>query len=200
MSIKKFKYPLDIQMFAEDPIDPPVDPPTPQDPPTDPPALTQKDIEDALAAARKKWEEEQSEQQTEAQRLGKMNADQKKEYLDKKKLEELTKREADLNKRELMSTAKETLNGKGLPSALAIALDYTDAEACNKSIDVIGKVFDEAVQKAVEERIRGGDPIKKSKTNLGATFTKEEVAKMSTAEINKNWDIIQDMMKQGLLN
>lgn len=193
------KFPLDIQLFAEDPQDPPADPPI--DPPEPPVGgLTQKDIDDALVAARIKWDEEQNAQETEAQRLAKMTADQKKEYLDSKKADALTRREAELNKRELMSTAKETLTEKGLPIALAVSLDYKDADTCNASIETIGKAFNDAVQKAVEDRIKGGNPMRRSTTDSGNTFTKEEVAKMSPAEINKNWDAIQDMMKQGLLN
>ena len=166
----KMRFPLDIQRFADDPQDPPADPPgDPQystDPPTDPPKqLTQKDIDDAIVAARKKWEDEQQQQQTEAQKLAKMTADEKRAYQEKKRLEDIDKREAELNKRELMTTAKETLISKNLPPELAVALDYKDADACNKSIDAIGKVFEEAVQKAVEDRIKGGKPIKKATDN-----------------------------------
>lgn len=168
---KLMRFPLDIQLFADDPQDPPADPSGDlQDPPSDPPAdppkqLTQKDIDDAIAAARAKWDAEQKEQQTEAQKLAKMTADEKKAYQEKKRLEDIEKREADLNKRELMTTAKETLISKSLPPELAAALDYKDADACNKSIDAIGKVFEEAVQKAVEDRIKGGKPIKKVTDN-----------------------------------
>lgn len=163
----KTKFPLDIQLFADDPQDPPADPPgDPQDPPADPPKqLTQKDIDDAIAAAREKWEDDQKQQQTEAQKLAKMTADEKKAYQEKKRLEDIDKREAELNKRELMTTAKETLISKNLPPELAVALDYKDADSCNKSIDAIGKAFEDAVQKAVEDRIKGGKPFKKATDN-----------------------------------
>lgn len=100
----KTRFPLDIQLFADDPQDPPAVPPgDPQDPPADPPTdppkqLTQKDIDDAIAAERKKWEVEQQQQQTEAQKLAKMTADEKKAYQEKKRLEDIDKREAELNK------------------------------------------------------------------------------------------------------
>lgn len=168
----KMKYSLDIQLFAEgNPQDPPADP---QDPPTDPPAeppatLTQKDIDDAIAAAKIKWDEEQQQQQTEAQKLAKMTKEQREEYEKKQKEDALSKREADLNKRELMTTAKETLISKGLPAELADSLVYTDAEACNKSIETIGKVFEAAVQAKVEERIQGGKPFKKATGNTKLT-------------------------------
>ena len=169
------RFPLNIQLFAEsDPQDPPAAPANPPeeppkdptDPPTEPPKqLTQDDIDTAIANARKEWEAEQQQQQTEAQKLAKMTADQKKEYLEQKRVSELEKREAELNKRELMTTAKETLISKNLPPELAIALDYKDADACNKSIDAVSKVFEDAVQKAVEDRIKGGKPFKKASDN-----------------------------------
>lgn len=170
---KQMRFPLDIQLFAEsgNPIDPPQPPVDPQDPPTDPPTdpepkpLTQEDIDNAVKKAKEEWEAAQKAQQTEAQKLAKMTADEKKAYQEQKRLEDIEKREADLNRRELMTTAKETLISKGLPAELAIALDYKDADTCNKSIETIGKVFEDAVQAKVEERIQGGKPLKKATDN-----------------------------------
>lgn len=200
---KKLRFPLDIQHFAESPepqdlpTDPPVDPPA--DPPT-PPALTQKDIDDAIAAAKIKWDDEQLQQQTEAQKLAKMTKEQREEYEKKQKEDTLSKREEELNKRELISTAKETLAEKSLPLALADALDYTNADTCNASIDKIGKVFEDAVQQVVLDKLKGTDPLKLSKlSNPTTTLTREQVAAMSPAEINANWDEIQEMMKKGQL-
>lgn len=177
----KLKYPLNIQLFAEDPKDPLVDPPTdpidPKDPLVDSPALTQKDIDDAIAAAKLKWDDEQQLQQTEAQKLAKMTKEQREDYERKKQADTLTQREADLNKRELMSTAKETLIEKGLPVALATALDYKDADACNKSIETIGKAFQDAVQAAVEDRIKGGKTMKKATQDPDETTLEDDIKK-----------------------
>lgn len=175
----KLKYPLNIQLFAEDTLDPPADPPVDLiDPPEDtPPVLTQKDIDDALAAAKTKWDAEQQLQQTEAQKLVKMTKEQREDYERKKQADTLTQREADLNKRELMSTAKETLLEKGLPVALATALDYKDADACNKSIETIGKAFQDAVQAAVEDRIKGGKTMKKATQDSDETTLEEDIKK-----------------------
>lgn len=202
------RFPLDIQLFGNDPQDPPadpVDPPAepplnPAEPPQPPKTLTQEDINAAIADARKEWEKEQQLQQTEAQKLAKMTADEKKAYEEKKRLEGLEKREAEITKRELMSTAKETLISKNLPIELAAVLDYTDADACNASIDKIGKAFQDAVQAGIASRIAGTDPIKKSKLGDTPTLTKEDVAKMTPQQINDNWDEIQSMMKNGQLN
>lgn len=133
-----------------------------------------KAVDKAVKEAREQWDAQQKEKQSEAQKLAKMSKEERSEYETQKKEKELADREAELSKRELMSTAKETLIDKGLPVELAVALDYKDADACNKSINSIGKVFEDAVQKAVENRIKGGKPMKKASANETA-LTEEEL-------------------------
>uniref|UniRef100_UPI000A52BAC2 capsid assembly scaffolding protein Gp46 family protein n=1 Tax=Geobacillus kaustophilus TaxID=1462 RepID=UPI000A52BAC2 len=70
------------------------------------------------------------------------------------------KREAEITRRELRATALETLAEKGLPKQLADILVYTDAETCQKSIESVEKVFRDAVEAAVNERLKGGEPPK----------------------------------------
>ena len=62
-----------------------------------------------------------------------------------------------------MAEANNTLAGKKLPVGLAEVLDYSNADACNKSIDAVEKAFQEAVESAVEERLKGGTPPKMAK-------------------------------------
>ena len=61
-----------------------------------------------------------------------------------------------------LSEAKNTLAEKKLPVSLADLLVYTDADSCNKSIATVEKVFQEAVEAAVQEKLKGGDPQKKA--------------------------------------
>ena len=177
----KLRWPLDIQLFGEGSNDPENDP-KPLEPDNDdkdkkPVTFSQKDVDDAVAKAIKEakdqWEAQQQVKQTEAQKLAKMTKEQRADYETQKKEKELADREAQLVKRELMSTAKETLLQKGLPVELASALDYKDADACNKSIEAVGKVFEDAVQAKVEQRIKGGAPLKKASDNN--SLTDEEI-------------------------
>lgn len=46
--------------------------------------------------------------------------------------------------------------------SLADLLVYTDADSCNKSIATVEKIFQEAVEAAVQEKLKGGDPQKKA--------------------------------------
>lgn len=145
--------------------------------------FTQEDlnkiISDRLSKERKKWDEEfqakVEEAKTEAQKLAKMNAEQKAEYERKQLEEQLNKREAEITRRELRATALETLAEKSLPKQLADILDYTDADSTNKSIEAVEKSFREAVEQAVNERLKGDPP----KTGSGgkASALEKEISK-----------------------
>jgi len=121
-----------------------------------------KIIGEKIGKAKTQMEQDYQERleaaKTEAEKLAKMNADQKAEYESKKRLEEIEKREKDITTRELKALAYETLAEKGLPKELADILTYTDAEATNKSIESVEKVFRSAVEKGVNERLKGDPP------------------------------------------
>ena len=100
------------------------------------------------------------------QKLAKMTKNEKQEYLNKKHEKELSDREAAITRRELMAEAKNTLAEKKLPVTLADVLVYTDADSCNKSIEAVEKAFTEAVAAAVEEKLKGGKPMKNGDSNV----------------------------------
>lgn len=177
-SEKTYLLPMRLQYFAEPPADPPADP-KPNDPPADPPADPPKSFDDllkdksmqsefdkriakALETAKGKWEidfqTKLEEAKTEAEKLAKMNADQKAEYERKKQEETLNKRESEITRRELRATALESLAEKGLPKQLADILDYNSAESTSKSIESVEKVFRDSVEAAVNERLKGNPP------------------------------------------
>ncbi|GEM_PF-1449917 len=157
--------PLNIQFFADPPTDP-------VDPPTDPPAKVeftpeqQAEIDrilgERLGKAQTKWEKDYQTKleaaKTEAEKLAKMNAEQKAEYERQKREEELSKRESDITRRELRATAIETLVEKQLPKQLADILDYSDAEKTNASIVAVETAFREAVEAGVNDRLRSNPP------------------------------------------
>lgn len=144
-----------------------------------------KRVAKALETAKGKWSAEQQkaieEAKTEAEKLAKMNADQKAQYERKKQEADYQKRLAELNARELKATAKETLVAEGLPLELAEVLNYTDADTCNKSIEAVKTAFQGAVEKAVNEKLKGkGAP----KTGDAATGTLEaQIAKAVRGQI-----------------
>lgn len=139
-----------------------------------------KRVAKALETAKSKWETDYQakiqEAKTEAEKLAKMNADQKAEYEKQKKLDELAKREKDITTRELRATAYETLAEKSLPKELVDILNYESAETCNKSIEAVEKAFQSAVEKAVNDKLRGKETPKGGQGNnnqstFGFNFT-----------------------------
>lgn len=149
-------------------------------------------VQKALGTAKEKWSALMDDKLSEAEKLSKMNKEEKAEYLRQKQERELQGREAAITRRELMAEAKNTLAEKKLPAGLAEVLNYTDADSCSKSIVAVEKAFQEAVEAGIQERLKGGTPIKKAPLNT--SFTKEQVAAMTPEEINKNWEAISQAM------
>lgn len=131
----------------------------------------EKRIEEAKKAAR-----------YEAEKLAKMNAEQRAEH-DRQEAENaakereaaIAKREAEITRRELRAEAIDTLHKRGLPTGLEAVLSYSDAESCAASIDAVEKVFREAVQQGVNDR------LKQSGVSVRAGST-PDYAKMSDAD------------------
>ena len=124
-----------------------------------------KGIETALANERKRLEQIADDKISEAEKLAKMSDLEKKEYQQTKEAKELARREAELNKRELMAEAKVTLTEKGLPVGLADLLDYSDAESVSKSITTVAETYNSAVQAGVDARLKGGKPPTEATNN-----------------------------------
>lgn len=183
---KKFMFPLDIQLFADDNSGDDSgnddDQGTGQDNQDsgeggqETKTFTQEEldkiVQGRIAKERKAWEKHLEDEKTEAQKLETMSEKEKKKYQEEKRIKELDDREAAITRRELTAQAKVQLADKGIPTELAEILNLTDAESCKKSIEIVEKAFQTAVEKAVEEKIKGNAPIKKAKD---AKLTDEEL-------------------------
>lgn len=107
----------------------------------------------AVTNARKKWEEEQKIKNAEAEKLAKMNEEQKISY----EMEQITKRaieaENKLNAHELKDEAVRQANERGIDLDLMLSLDYTKetAESIKKKIEVFEKVSKKTYEKAISE-------------------------------------------------
>lgn len=140
----------------------------------------QKATQTAITNAQEKWRLLTDDKVSEAEKLARMTKEEKAEYMHNKHVRELSDREAQITRRELMAEAKNTLSEKGLPVALADVLTYTDADSCNKSIAALEKAFNAAVQAAVEDKLKGDKPPKGAPQS--DTVTKEQFAKMGYAD------------------
>ena len=186
---------MNLQFFAEPAPEPTPDPepvPAPEPAPEPQPQsfddlLKNKDyqaefdrrVQKALGTAKEKWTALMDDKLSEADKLAKMNKEEKAEYLRQKQEKVLNDREVAVTRRELMAEAKNTLAEKKLPVGLAEVLNYADADSCNKSMAAVEKAFQEAVQAAVEEKLKGGEPPKKAPQD---ELTKDRFAKMGYAD------------------
>lgn len=122
----------------------------------------QKAVNTAVTNAQEKWQALTDDKLSEAEKLAKMTKEEKAQYMQQKKEKELSEREATITRKELMAEARNTLAGDGLPQELAEVLNYTDADACKKSMETVKAAFQKAVEAAVEEKLKGGKPPKKA--------------------------------------
>lgn len=70
----------------------------------------------------------------------------------------LAAREREIERRELRAQALERLAAQHLPALLAETLDYTDAQAMGNSLEAMREAWTQAVQKGIEERMKGAAP------------------------------------------
>lgn len=151
-------------------------------------------ISERLGKEKAKWEKDLQakldEAKTEAEKLAKMNAEQKAEHERQKREKALADREGEITRRELRATALEQLAEKGLPKTLAEILVYSDADATNKSLEAVEKAFREAVEAGVNERLKGEPPKggggKGGQASVGASYAKaaNEGGKAPAAALN----------------
>lgn len=119
-----------------------------------------KQLNDILAKQRSKWEKDAEAKVSEAQRLAKMNADEKAKYELQKAQDALTEREAEINRRELLATAKDELVSRGLPLELTDMLNLESADSVQSSMAALEKVFRASVEAEVNKKLKGTPPNK----------------------------------------
>ena len=134
-------------------------------------------VQKALETARTKWEAEEQTKRTEAEKLAKMDAEQKAKYELKKANEERDSAIAKLNAYELKNTAIKIAQEKGLDISLLEDIDYSKqtAETITTIIDTKKAVFDKAIEKAMNDKYKEKSPINinsdvKSETKMPQFF------------------------------
>lgn len=145
----------------------------------------------AIDTAKAKWDKEAEEKADEAAKLAKMTADEKAKHEREKQEKALAereaandKREAAIAKREMSADAIEKLAAKGLPTELYKCLDYTSAESCEASFGAVVSAFNTAVEKQVNDKLRGGTPPA-APAQSGSTTTFGSIADALRAEATK---------------
>lgn len=176
---KEKLMPMNLQFFAE---------PSPEPDPTPEPegkpeagkgepeggkTFTRDDIAKMISAEKDKWQKEHEadveEAKNEAAKLARMSAKEREEAENKKKLDDIAKREANLNRRELEVATKTELVNSDLPESFLDVVIGKDAESTKENIKKVKELFDKEVQAEVTNRLKtdlpkagsaaGGDSI-----------------------------------------
>ena len=146
--------------------------------------FTRAEIGKMLSAERSKWEAEQEAKENEAKKLAKMNADEKQKYQLDQREQELANREKALARKELTAEAKAMLSERDLPVGLVNVVDLTSAETVSQSVAVLQKSWEQAVQKGVQEKLKGKAPINHAPT-VNDELTVEEFRAMGYKSRNE---------------
>ena len=146
--------------------------------------FTRAEIGKMLSAERSKWEAEQEAKENEAKKLAKMNADEKQKYQLDQREQELADREKAIARKELTAEAKAMLSERDLPVELVNVVDLTSAETVSESVAVLQKSWEQAVQKGVQEKLKGKAPINHAPT-VNDELTVEEFRAMGYKSRNE---------------
>lgn len=144
-----------------------------------------KAVETATANERERQQIIQDNLQDEVLRVSKMTQTEKEAYFKQKQAREQAQKEADLLKRELTLDARGILQERKLPDAFVDLLDYSNKDACKKSIDVLDAAFADAVQKAVDDKLKGTKPPKDAGTEGTQKTSADAQEEKVTAEIRE---------------
>jgi hypothetical protein len=110
---------------------------------------------------------------------------------------EVEKMKLEKQREVLMNQAMKAATEKNLPLTLIDYFIGADEASTLQNLTVFEEAFQQAVQKAVEQRLKGEGytPPQPSASN---TITWQSVSSMSPDEINQNWDSIKQALKQKL--
>lgn len=136
-----------------------------------------KKVAKALETAKGKWEKEAEVQKTEAEKLAKMDAEEKLKYEKTKIIEERDIALSRLNAYELEKEATKIASEKELPISLLSVIDYRNenAESIKTKIDEIEVVYKQAIQEGINGRMKEKTP--KTVINGSTTDNDSEVDK-----------------------
>ena len=115
---------------------------------------TEEELEKAIGAEREMF----AKKLAEAEKLAAMSQSERDDHRREQLERSIAEREAAVARRELAAEAAEKLSAAGLPKQLAACLDYSGREECEKSLETVGRAFEESLTAAVNQRMRGIPP------------------------------------------
>lgn len=145
------------------------EPPAPKPPKTDPSAPSvEEQIKAAVAEEKAKWDKGLDEKikaaQEEATRLAKLSAEERRKEEDKLASEKLAREQAEFEHKKLVYYAERELVKASLPEEIGEYIAAGDEKTTKEFIDKIKASYDKAVEKAVDEKLKGKPPEVGGKT------------------------------------
>jgi len=145
-------------------------------------AETDRKVSKALETAKTKWEEEFSQkleiEKSEAEKLAKLTEQERmKLEIDKQKADFEAERKQFMREKLELQTVKE-LSAIGLPTDFSKWIVAETAEEIKTNIDSFKTHWEQALEKAVNEKLSGTTPKTSTKKD-GKVITKEEFKKMN---------------------
>ena len=136
-------------------------------------------------------ESEKLAKMSEAERVKAQAEKERKQFEEERRLHLEERKQFEEEK--MLRLTMEALEDKKLPGSFAKFLKVDNADDIMDNISVFEKGFNEAVEKAVAERLRGKSPVTSTLTKN--TFSMDQLRGMSVEEINKNWANIKNNLR-----
>lgn len=152
--------------------------------------IVQERVQRAVAKAQKDAEDKIKQAQSEGERLAKLTKDERAKEEEAKRLADLEAREKAIAVKELRIETQSLLADEGLPIEFLDVVMADTAESVKENIASVRKVFDEAVEKRVNERLTQDKPRR------GATagaMSKAEI--MAVQDANERQKLIAENLE-----
>ena len=157
--------------------------------------IVQERVKRAVAKAQKDAEDKIKQAQSEGERLAKLTKDERAKEEEAKRLADLEAREKAIAVKELRIETQSLLSDEGLPIEFLDVVMADTAESVKENIASIRKVFDEAVEKRVNERLTQDKPRRGA--TAGAMSKAEIMAVQDAKERQKLIAENLDLFRKG---
>lgn len=159
----------------------------------------QSEVDRRVNQALNKIKKENSEKLKEAEKLARMNEQEKYEYELEQREKAIAEKEKQLNLAENKAEAMKVLNDRGLNAGLVDFIVSDNAEDMKANIDLLDKYFKASVKAEVEKRLQTKTP--KRNLPLDETMDKEKFNKLTSSELmelkKNNPDLFYQMVNGG---
>ncbi|CAM2828530.1 DUF4355 domain-containing protein [Hathewaya histolytica] len=153
--------------------------------------FTQEELEKIISKRLERERKKADEEKVEAERLAKMSAEERAKAEFEKEKQKFEEERKSFLKQQLELQVIKELTNKNLPTDFSKYLIGENAETCMENIKTFEEYFSSAVEKQVQERLKGG--YTPPKTEIAKTYSMEDLKNMTPEEINKNWEQIKSI-------